>query len=558
MSAPFLSDNHRFSSSSTPRTISPSSSHLSNEAWNLRQLPNQHLAAHLVPPLRPFSISRSSSDNSLRGHPSFKQSSYRFDLATKQFGSLPPSKDFAKRFDSKPSTFYLQTPNLTKTADMSYRSSSPMPLSNSSLRKSSSGVFVPVNHDLNHLAHRNLPANNRHSLPYPLTLDKPSNRLAEPLNLLGSVPQNFAFSSRVEPTHDASRVVTGILQSALPPSSRPVTVEKPLPRFMSIDELAWRHKLALQKFQTNTKLPIIPDKPSSKQINRKTAPIQHPPQMNKASKVAALTQPHEPEKDVTTVIPLETKKNLKSQKSSNLSKRKSFLAGLLNLKQTSIKKDENSTGDSTLKKLFTKSTLPAKVPDDESDEDVPLAQLRSKAKPRDPSSRHSTFIPNEAVKTFETGQFYQTTVPRSSSFPQRHPSASPSTHHTLGTQPRSPATHNHRKGIFPTAPFAAIEEDPQEKHLKYRDAAYVQPRFLTKKDLQEKTPRSINIDSPLSRFPSNAHQPAPRPAILDQEARALASSKRHTANFSMYPSNQINRQQLASRRPMSSHGTTTC
>ncbi|KNZ64247.1 hypothetical protein VP01_1050g11 [Puccinia sorghi] len=89
-------------------------------------------------------------------------------------------------------------------------------------------------------------------------MELPFRRSNEPTNLIQSFPDAPQPGSRpLSVQVDTRRVVTGVLQSALPPSSRPPPINTTPVRSMSIAQLENRHKAALQKLQTYSNQHVV-------------------------------------------------------------------------------------------------------------------------------------------------------------------------------------------------------------------------------------------------------------------------------------------------------------
>lgn len=443
-------------------------------------------------------------------------------------------------------------------------------LSNFSSSPSNPNMLVPPpRHHLPHSAHQDMTrtrANNRLSVADPLStfpasrntfresLQSPSNvdidpsakkakrrsqypvrSSAEPTNLINSVRES-PFSSRPNSmVVDPKRVVTGILESALPISSRPVPVDTQPVRSMSIAELEQRHKAALQKLQTHSATHAhktsAPPQPQRQSPSRRPAANVKPETLGVLSNSKKVDKPVKP-----------------TDKSLTVSRRRSFF-GFLNLKDSS---KLDSAAEATNKKNKNPSDKKQKgaskdVPSqpEEEDEDVPLAQLLKtnrrasynpppriespnrkdfrSSHPNLPKSQSTSGVskPDLASRRMST---FAGVVGESSSPEALNKSERPGHRRSSSYSPAN-SSRRGSKQFDPAASFEAIPEDPplllNNRHLSPHQFQ-PSPHHPQPSPYHFQPPPWLEADS----GSSSDQRVGPRPLIFEDEAKAIRSSRR--------------------------------
>ncbi|KAI8461491.1 hypothetical protein BY996DRAFT_22526 [Phakopsora pachyrhizi] len=314
-----------------------------------------------------------------------------------------------------------------------------------------------------------------------------------PANLINCAP-GMTYSSRplsmanLEP----ERIVTGILQSALPISSRPVQVPDKPAQSMSIHELEERHKVALQRLQRKSNQNI-------EKVNIPTKKI--------ATSEKKTSRTVQRKKDIEdSSAPKSPVKSLKPEKS----KRKSFF-GFFSGKTTSteaeipdiINSRELSSIDNTVEGMMVDGNL--------SDEDVPLAQLRkTKAFHRSQTAGNLTKANKPAKDTNHQAKVIGSRMSQS-----------------LNSKSKLREMQLQQSRFSPTA-FEVIEEHPNTVTDKKSPYNSRQPLPLPSYFNHAGYGVSQSMSSGALRSARNSQYIGPRPAIFEAEAQAIRNSKRYS------------------------------
>ncbi|PLW24728.1 hypothetical protein PCASD_05239 [Puccinia coronata f. sp. avenae] len=392
-------------------------------------------------------------------------------------------------------------------------------------------------------------------------IDAGMRRSNQPLNLIQSVRDTPLTSRPISMQVDSRRVVTGVLQSALPPSSRPVPVNNTPVRSMSILELENRHKAALQKLQTHSNQrvssatkPSASSKPSKPPTTRSNnlerqnrhkaamqklqancappAPLTQPPAASSSHRqsvkpppvatTAVKSKPPSSASDATSKSAKATEVAKPAEKSSGSSNpnRRSLFGFLSYNKETSKSGSTAGNENSAPAKLKSPKTskkqkkeASKKVVDkveeedenEEGDEDVPLAQL---------ANRRSSYHPaTQLSKSYSLPGMMH----RMSSFPEtltatmdrpQHPRALTNPIDYCLSRPVSRQQGNHQ----------VIKEDNESMSSSSKSISVPPPP-----QVHFRPPPWL--DSNFNSFDSSQKN-GPRPLIFEDEAKAIRNSKR--------------------------------
>ncbi|KAI9630644.1 hypothetical protein KEM48_013800 [Puccinia striiformis f. sp. tritici PST-130] len=342
---------------------------------------------------------------------------------------------------------------------------------------------------------------------------------------------------------DPRRVVTGVLQSALPPSSRPVPANTAPIQSMSIDQLDYRHKAALQKLQTHSNRHVAQTS-TAQTMTSKPSPARSSTAQGSASKP--------PRAKSSTARSLNAKSPAGYQ-SENLERHHRHKAAMHKLQAHSTppvvaasqaqsgpapqkqwrhpsqpdakcaagsaEESSNKSKNSKLgKKQNKEATTPVVEKVEEEDEDVPLAQLASRRASHHPSALNKSTGQNGShlPKSYSVPGMMHTMSSRGSSPESNSHHASERPQHLrsftnpIDNRPNRQTTRHHDGG------FQSISEDTEvlavgNNRTDRPGQAFQPPRWL------DETPK---FD------PANPQKQGPRPLIFEDEAKAIRNSRR--------------------------------
>ncbi|KAI7951393.1 hypothetical protein MJO28_007077 [Puccinia striiformis f. sp. tritici] len=413
-------------------------------------------------------------------------------------------------------------------------------------------------------------------------LDIPTRRSYEPANLIQSLRDPPQKSRPNSVQADPRRVVTGVLQSALPPSSRPVPANTTPIQSMSIDQLDYRHKAALQKLQTHSNRHVaqtstaqtMTSKPSPARSSTAQGSASKPPraksstarslnakspagyqsenlerhhrhkaamhklQAHSTPPVVAASQAQSGPAPQKTVAPSKptvsgsdtssksTKVELpvkQEEKGSGSNSKRRSLFGFFNRDAKcaagSAEESSNKSKNSKLgKKQNKEATTPVVEKVEEEDEDVPLAQLASRRASHHPSALNKS--------TGQNGSH----LPKSYSVPGMM--------HTMSSRGSSPESNSHHASERPqhlrsfTNP---IDNRPNRQTTRHHDGGFQS----ISEDTEVLAVGNNRTDRPGQAFqpprwldetpkfdPANPQKQGPRPLIFEDEAKAIRNSRR--------------------------------
>ncbi|OAV96401.1 hypothetical protein PTTG_04026 [Puccinia triticina 1-1 BBBD Race 1] len=403
-------------------------------------------------------------------------------------------------------------------------------------------------------------------------LDLPTRRGNEPVNLIQAVRDTPQSSRPNSVQVDPRRVVTGVLQSALPPSARPVPVNTAPVRSMPIAELEYRHKAQLQKMQADSNhqvaksstskslaggqsqnlelnqrhkaamqklqahgIPPVVTKPpiSSRRQSVNPPVVTKPPIVSRRQSVnppsRTASQPKAPASSSDTSsksIHVDQAEKKVEKGGVATSNRRSFFGkwSFKEAKSAAAPNEEPSTKPKSLlssKKQKKEALKPVLTKDEEEDEDVPLAQLANRRASHNPAGFSRTASRDSLSSHPETLMSKSHSVPG-----MMHKMGNRDSFHDPGPRPLTRPDHlrSHTNPIDTrhsrrlsrqhdrAGGFQPIRED--------NELAPIDQNIPGRSDISFQPPRWLDADLEYS------HKQGPRPLIFEDEAKAIRNSKR--------------------------------
>ncbi|EFP90138.2 hypothetical protein PGT21_033046 [Puccinia graminis f. sp. tritici] len=388
-------------------------------------------------------------------------------------------------------------------------------------------------------------------------LDFPTRRSNEPANLIQAVRDTPQGSRPNSLQPDSRRVVTGILQSALPPSSRPVPVNTEPVRSMSIAELENRHKAALQKLQSHSNQQVAKSSaaktPADAQSQNLERQQRHKAAMQKLqahSTSPAVAAPQAPSRRQSANPPPRTvpqpkppgsssdasSKSARTEQSSKQSEKgnagtsnRRSMFGFFSFKDSTKSAAASNEEPSAKPKSFlsskkqkkeTHNPVVGKVEDD--DEDVPLAQLASRRTSYNPASMSKVAGHSGSSSPTETLMSKSLSVPTMMHKMGSHGSASESGSRPVN-RPQHPRSHTNPVDNRPTSRISSRHHDRMGGFQPIREDNELMPldtNLAGRSDRSFQPPRWLDEDG------DHSQKQGPRPLIFEDEAKAIRNSKR--------------------------------